>query len=450
MDSKPSGAGYKVPQTRKCLKGKPETGNYIITHMTEDQQQLKQEALRLHKKWRGKLSIDSKVPVAGNHDLSLAYTPGVAEPCRRIAADPALVDVYTGRWNTVAVVSDGSAVLGLGNIGARAALPVMEGKSVLFKEFGAVDAFPICIDSQDAAEIIKTVKLLEPSFGGINLEDISAPRCFEVEARLIEECDIPIFHDDQHGTAVVVTAAAMNSCRLTGLPLESLNIVINGAGAAGIAIARMFYDMGVEEIVLCDTKGIIDGGRGDLTPVKHDLVSWTNPRHKKGDLAAAMKGTNMFIGVSVKDAVSPEMVASMAEGSAVFAMANPDPEILPDRARAAGAAVVATGRSDFANQVNNVLGFPGIFRGALDVRAAVINNEMKTAASRALADLVGDDLSPDYIIPQPFDLRVAPAVAAAVAEAAAKSGVARDPKPPAQISQNTRLMLEAITGNRTS
>jgi len=408
---------------------------------TEDRNNIQEEALRLHEQWRGKLSIESKVPVSDIHALSIAYTPGVAEPCRRIAEDPGLVDIYTGRWNTVAVVSDGSAVLGLGNIGARAALPVMEGKSVLFKAFGAVDAFPICVGTQDAGDIVRTVKLLEPSFGGINLEDIAAPRCFEVESRLIEECDIPVFHDDQHGTAVVVLAAAINACRLAGRPLEDLDIVINGAGAAGIAIARMFHSMGVREIVLCDTKGIVAAGRSDLTPVKQDLIRWTNPRGKQGDLAAAMKGASLFVGVSVKDAVTREMVASMAEGAAVFAMANPDPEILPGDALAAGAAVVATGRSDFPNQVNNVLGFPGIFRGALDVRARLINQEMKVAAARALADLVGDQLSDACIIPQPFDLRVAPAVASAVAAAAAATGVARETKTPAEVAAHTRQML---------
>ncbi|MHB0867659.1 MAG: NAD(P)-dependent malic enzyme [Thermoleophilia bacterium] len=411
--------------------------------MTENnrQQSLRAEALKLHEQWRGKLSIESKVSVADNHALSIAYTPGVAEPCLRIADDPSLVDVYTGRWNTVAVVSDGSAVLGLGNIGARAAMPVMEGKSCLFKVFGAVDAFPICIDSQDADDIVRTVKLLEPTFGGINLEDIAAPRCFEVESRLIEECDIPIFHDDQHGTAVVVLAAAINSCRLTGLPIEELDIVINGAGAAGIAIARMFSSVGVREIVLCDTKGIVGADRGDLTPVKQELLTWTNPRRKNGDLARAMKGTNLFVGVSVKDAVTPAMVSAMGAAAAVFAMANPDPEILPEDARAAGAAVVATGRSDFPNQVNNVLGFPGIFRGSLDVRASVINQEMKVAAARALADLVTDPTA-DYIIPEPFDPRVAPAVAGAVAAAAVKSGVARQPRSAAEVAANTRSMLE--------
>src|SRR5665811_2091875 len=364
---------------------------------------LQEEALALHEQWRGKLSIESKVPVADKHALSIAYTPGVAEPCRRIAADPGLVDLYTGRWNTVAVVSDGSAVLGLGNIGARAAMPVMEGKSVLFKAFGAVDAFPICIDSQDPDDIVRTVKLLEPSFGGINLEDISAPNCFEVERRLIEECDIPVFHDDQHGTAVVVIAAAINSCKVTGRALTDLKVVMNGAGAAGIAIARMFLSAGVTDIILCDTGGIIGKHRRDLTPVKLATTEWTNSGNREGDLAAAMKGANLFVGVSAKGAVTPEMVTSMEKDAIVMAMANPDPEILPEEALHAGAAVVATGRSDFPNQVNNVLGFPGIFRGTLDVRASVINEEMKIAAAMALADLAGDALSPEYIIPEAFD-----------------------------------------------
>ena len=402
---------------------------------------LQEEALALHEQWRGKLSIDSKVPVDDKHALSIAYTPGVAEPCRRIAADPALVDTYTGRWNTVAVVSDGSAVLGLGNIGARAALPVMEGKSVLFKSFGAVDAFPICLGSQDADDIVRTVKLLEPSFGGINLEDISAPTCFEVERRLIELCDIPVFHDDQHGTAVVVLSAAMNACKVTGRKLEESKVVINGAGAAGIAIARMFHDMGVREIMLCDTKGIIGAHRSDLSPVKQEVARWTNTACREGDLAAAMAGASLFVGVSVKDAVSKEMVASMQKDPIVLAMANPDPEILPDDALEAGAAVVATGRSDFPNQVNNVLGFPGIFRGALDVRASVINLEIKIAASRALAGLVGEKLSAGCIIPEAFDLRVAPAVAAAVAGAAVESGVAREPRSPEEVAASTRRML---------
>ncbi len=404
---------------------------------------LRDEALRLHRRWRGKLSIESRAPVGDEHALAIAYTPGVAEPCREIARDPSLLDTYTGRWNTVAVVTDGSAVLGLGDIGARAALPVMEGKAVLFKVFGAVDAFPLCVESRDVDEIVRTVKLLEPGFGGINLEDIAAPACFEIERRLMEECDIPVFHDDQHGTAVVVLAAAINACRLTGRSLEETRVVINGAGAAGVAIAGMLRSRGTRDITVCDSSGIIGDHRRDLGPVKRELASWTNPAGRTGGLAEALAGADMFIGVSVKGALSPEMVASMSEGPIVFAMANPDPEILPDPAREAGAAVVATGRSDFPNQVNNVLGFPGIFRGALDVRAAAINEEMKAAAAAALADLVADELEPEYILPRAFDLRVAPAVAAAVAGAAAASGVARDPREPEEVAAAAREMLAA-------
>jgi malate dehydrogenase (oxaloacetate-decarboxylating) len=408
---------------------------------SDRQKSLLREALELHRKWHGKLSIESKVPVADMHALSIAYTPGVAEPCREIARDPALLDTYTGRWNTVAVVTDGSAVLGLGNIGARAALPVMEGKAVLFKAFGAVDAFPICINSQDVDDIVRTVQLLEPSFGGINLEDIAAPHCFEIERRLTKECDIPVFHDDQHGTAVVVLAAAINACRVTGRKLKDLEIVINGAGAAGITIAKIFYSAGVREIVLCDTKGIVSSHRSDLTPSKQDVAAWSNPHGKEGDLAEAMKGADMFVGVSVGGVVSRQMVASMAKDPVVFAMANPVPEIMPGDAKAAGAAVVATGRSDFPNQVNNVLGFPGIFRGALDVRAAEINLEMKMAAAHTLADLVADKLGPDCIMPPAFDLRVAPAVAAAVAGAAIESGVARQPKNPQEVATEAGRLL---------
>ncbi len=402
---------------------------------------LEQEALERHREWRGKLSIDSKVPVSDQHALAIAYTPGVAAPCRQIAADPRLIDEYTGRWNTVAVVSDGSAVLGLGNIGARASLPVMEGKAVLFKTFGGVDAFPVCIDSQKIDDIVRTVRLLEPSFGGVNLEDIAAPNCFEIERRLSKTCDIPIFHDDQHGTAVVVLAAAINACRVTGRRIEDLRIVINGAGAAGITIARIFRAAGVAEILLCDSNGIIGMHRNDLNAAKQELAGWTNPDRKEGGLAEAMRGASLFVGVSVAGMVSTAMVASMAKRPLVFAMANPDPEILPEAALAAGAAVVATGRSDFPNQVNNVLGFPGIFRGALDVRAGAINLEMKLAAAGALAELVGDNLSEDYIIPRPFDLRVAPAVAAAVAGAAVKSGVARRPRRPEEVAAGARSLL---------
>ncbi len=411
-----------------------------------DSDPLKQEALRLHRQWRGKLSIESKAPVDDDRSLAIAYTPGVAEPCREIERDPGLLDVYTGRWNTVAVVSDGSAVLGLGNIGARASLPVMEGKCVLFKAFGAVDAFPLCVESSDVDDIVRTVKLLQPSFGGVNLEDIAAPACFEIERRLVGECDIPVFHDDQHGTAVVVLAAVLNACRVTGRDIGSLRVVINGAGAAGVAIARMLNSQGVADIILCDRGGIIGSHRHDLTPVKREVLDWTNSGGREGGLAEAMKGSSLFIGVSVKGAVTPEMVSSMESGPIVLAMANPDPEIMPDQAKEAGAAVVATGRSDFPNQVNNVLGFPGIFRGALDVRAAVINEEMKAAAAGALADLVGEELSAENIIPRAFDLRVAPAVAAAVAGAAADSGVAREPRDPSEVEASAREMLAAGGG----
>ncbi len=411
--------------------------------MNEDERltSLQKEALRLHEQWRGKLSIDSKVSVDDDRALAIAYTPGVAEPCREIARDPLLVDRYTGRWNTVAVVTDGSAVLGLGDIGARAALPVMEGKSVLFKAFGAVDAFPICIGSRDVDDIVRTVKLLEPSFGGVNLEDIAAPACFEIERRLVGECDIPIFHDDQHGTAVVVLAAAINAGRVTGREPSQLKTVINGAGAAGIAIARMLRAEGVEDIIICDSNGIVGTHRGGLSPVKQEIASWTNRDGREGGLAEAMEGAGLFIGVSVKDAVTPPMIASMERRAIVLAMANPDPEILPGEATRAGAAVVATGRSDFPNQVNNVLGFPGIFRGALDVRASAITEGMKAAAAHALADLVGDDLSAENIIPRAFDLRVAPAVAAAVAGAAVEDGVARDPREPGEVAEAARAML---------
>lgn len=428
---------------RLVISCNQETYTNIIPSMNENERlsELQREALRLHEQWRGKLSIDSKVPVDDELALAIAYTPGVAEPCRKIAREPQLIDRYTGRWNTVAVVTDGSAVLGLGNIGARAALPVMEGKSVLFKAFGAVDAFPLCIESQDPDDIVRTVRLLEPSFGGVNLEDIGAPDCFEIERRLVEECDIPIFHDDQHGTAVVVLAAVINASRVTGRDPSGLKTVINGAGAAGIAIARMLRAEGVQDITICDRNGVIGSHREGLSPIKQEVASWTNPSGCKGDLAAAMKGTNLFIGVSVKDAVSPGMVASMEEGPIVLAMANPDPEILPEDAIRAGAAVVATGRSDFPNQVNNVLGFPGIFRGALDVRAAAITENMKAAAAHALADLVEEDLSAGNIIPRAFDLRVAPAVAAAVAGAAVADGIAREPRDAEAIAASTRAML---------
>ncbi|MHB9150654.1 MAG: NAD(P)-dependent malic enzyme [Thermoleophilia bacterium] len=402
---------------------------------------IQEEALRLHTEWRGKIEVCSRVDVACSHDLSTAYTPGVAEPCRAIHKDPSLVDVYTRRWNLVAVVSDGSAVLGLGNIGPKAAMPVMEGKAVLFKAFAGVDAFPICLDTQDPDEIVRTVQLLVPTFGGVNLEDISAPRCFDIERRLKESTDIPIFHDDQHGTAVVVMSGIINACRITQRELSDLHVVVNGAGAAGIACAKLLLDVGVKDLVLCDSHGIVCSERDDLNPVKRQMLERTNKQDKCGSLATALEGANCFIGVSVKDAVTPEMVRSMEKDPIIFAMANPDPEIDPNLARQAGAAVVGTGRSDYPNQVNNVLGFPGIFRGALDVRASDITENMKIAAAHALADLVGDDLSAEHVMPEAFDLRVAPAVAAAVARAAIEEGKARDPKDPELVRRHAEEML---------
>lgn len=405
---------------------------------------IQEEALQLHETWRGKIEVVSRVGVSCRHDLSTAYTPGVAEPCRAIAKNPALVDLYTRRWNLVAVVSDGSAVLGLGNIGPKAALPVMEGKSVLFKAFAGVDAFPVCLDSQDPDEIVRAVQMLVPTFGGVNLEDISAPRCFEIEHRLKETTEIPIFHDDQHGTAVVVLSGIINACRLTGRGLGDLHCVINGAGSAGIAIAKLLLDVGAKDIILCDSYGIVCSRRDDLNPAKREMLDRTNKRDLCGTLADAMQGANCFIGVSVKDAATPDMVRSMDNDAIIFAMANPDPEILPDLAREAGAAVVGTGRSDFPNQVNNVLGFPGIFRGALDVRASDINEAMKIAAAHALANLVGGAVSPEYVIPDACDLRVAPVVAAAVAQAAVESGVARDPRDPEWVKRHTEELVGLV------
>jgi malate dehydrogenase (oxaloacetate-decarboxylating) len=386
----------------------------------------REEALRRHSAWRGKFEIAARAPLANKDDLSTAYTPGVAEPCRRIHAEPNLVFEYTRRWNLVAVVTDGSAVLGLGNIGPEAAYPVMEGKAILFKSFGDVDGFPVCLATQDVDKIVETVCMIAPTFGGINLEDISAPRCFAVEERLIEALDIPVFHDDQHGTAVVTLAAMFNALRLTGVALGTLRIVINGSGAAGIAIAKLLHLLGARQIVMVDSKGIVQRDRKDLNDMKRAILGITNPSHLRGDLAAALRGANVFIGVSVANLVSPEMVRSMAAQPIIFAMANPDPEILPDAARAAGARIVGTGRSDFPNQINNVLGFPGIFRGALDVRARRITDGMKIAAARALAACVPDNaLREEFILPSPLDRTVAPQVATAVAEAARKENIAR-------------------------
>lgn len=384
------------------------------------------ESLKLHEKLRGKLEIVSRAPVKSKDDLSLAYTPGVAAACLEIKEHPEKSFDLTRRWNTVAVVTDGTAVLGLGDIGPEAGMPVMEGKCVLFKEFGGVDAIPLCIRSKDVDEIVNTVALLSGSFGGINLEDIAAPRCFEIEEKLKKCTDIPIFHDDQHGTAIVTVAALFNALKLTGKKLENLSVVFSGAGAAGVAIAKLLNALGVKDIVLCGRKGIISRGDDTLNDSQKELAGWTNSQNKKGSLADAIVGADVFIGVSAPGVLTPEMVKTMAKDAIVFAMANPVPEIMPDLALEAGALVVGTGRSDFPNQINNVLAFPGVFRGAFDVKARDINEEMKLAAAKAIADLVSDaELSPDYIIPKPFDDRVAAAVAKAVAEAAVSSGVAR-------------------------
>ncbi len=374
-----------------------------------------EKALLLHEKWNGKLETVSKTPVKSREDLALAYTPGVAEPCKVIAEDKEAVYKYTMKANTVAVVSDGSAVLGLGNIGPHAAMPVMEGKAVLFKEFGGVNAVPICLDTQDTEEIIKAVTYLAPGFGGINLEDISAPRCFEIEERLKATLDIPVFHDDQHGTAIVVLAGIINALKVVGKKKEDCRIVVNGAGSAGIAITKLLLTYGFPHITMCDKIGIVSKDAQGLNYMQQKMTEVTNPENKTGSLADAMKGADIFIGVSAPNIVSPEMVASMNQDAILFAMANPVPEIMPDVAKAAGAKVVGTGRSDFPNQVNNVVAFPGIFRGALEGRAKQITEEMKLAAANAIASLVSEDeLNEDNILPQPFDPRVADMVANAV------------------------------------
>ena len=383
------------------------------------------ESLRLHYEWQGKIEVVARAKVDNKDALSLAYTPGVAQPCLEIQKDINKSYELTRRSNLVAVITDGSAVLGLGDIGPEAGMPVMEGKCVLFKEFGGVDAFPLCIRTKDVDEFVNTVALLCGSFGNINLEDIAAPRCFEIERKLKEKADIPIFHDDQHGTAVICSAGIINALKLVGKKIEDCTAVFNGAGAAGVAIAKLFTSMGMGNIIMCDRKGIICDG-DDLAPAKQDIADFTNKNHVRGSLADAMKGADIFIGVSAPGVVTEEMIKSMAKDPIVLAMANPVPEIMPDIAKAAGAAVVGTGRSDFPNQINNVLAFPGIFRGALDVRASDINEEMKIAAAKALAGLVSDEeLCADYIIPKPFDPRVGKTVAAAVAQAARDSGVAR-------------------------
>ena len=385
------------------------------------------ESLRLHGEWRGKIEVVTRVPVENKDDLSLAYTPGVAQPCLEIQKDVDKSYDLTRRWNMCLVVTDGSAVLGLGNIGPEAGMPVMEGKCVLFKAFGDVDAFPLCIKSNDVDEIVNTIYLISGSFGGVNLEDISAPRCFEIEKKLKEKCDIPIFHDDQHGTAIITLAGLTNALKVVGKKKEDVRIVMNGAGAAAISIARLLLTAGFKDITLCDRKGAIYEGRPEgMNPIKEEMAKVTNLAKKSGSLADMLVGADVFIGVSAPGAVTTEMVKTMNKDAVVFACANPTPEIFPDDAKAGGAKVVSTGRSDFPNQINNVLAFPGIFRGAFDVRAKEINDEMKLAASEALANLITDEeLSPEYIIPKAFDKRVGPAVAKAVAEAAKRTGVAR-------------------------
>jgi malate dehydrogenase (oxaloacetate-decarboxylating) len=385
-----------------------------------------EEALKKHSQWKGKIEVISRVPLKTRDDLSIAYTPGVAAPCLAIEKDPDLSYEYTRRSNLVAVITDGTAVLGLGDIGPLAAMPVMEGKSALFKEFGDVDAIPICVASKDTEEIIKTVRLISGSFGGINLEDISAPRCFEIERRLQEECDIPVFHDDQHGTAVVTLAAVINALKLTNRKIENIKAVTSGAGAAGIAIVKLLIAMGLKNVIMCDRHGAIYKGRDGQNHEKKLIADITNQNCEKGTLAEVIKGADLFIGVSAPNCVTEEMVKSMAPQPILFPMANPDPEILPELAKKAGAAVVGTGRSDYPNQINNVLAFPGIFRGALDVRASRINDEMNIAAARAIAESVpADKLCSEYIIPDALDHQMAQRVAEAVRNAAIETGVAR-------------------------
>jgi malate dehydrogenase (oxaloacetate-decarboxylating) len=403
---------------------------------------LREEALHMHRVNKGKLESKSKVQVLNADDLSLAYSPGVAEPCKEIYDKPETVYEYTMKGNMVAVVTDGTAVLGLGNIGPEAALPVMEGKAVLFKSFAGVDAFPICLNTTDVEEIIKTVKLLEPTFGGVNLEDIAAPRCFEIEERLKKEINIPVFHDDQHGTAIVTVAGLLNALKIVNKKMSEIKVIANGAGAAGIAIIKLLHSFGVRDIIMCDTKGSIYEGRPvGMNDVKNEVAKFTNRDNQPGSLEEVIVGADVFIGVSAEGALSSDMVKKMNRDAIIFAMANPNPEILPDVAKAAGAAVVGTGRSDYPNQVNNVLAFPGIFRGALDVRATHINEKMKIAAVEAIAGLIDETkLHVDYVIPAPFDPRVAPEVAAAVAKAAMETGVARLKMDPEEIKEKTRKL----------
>ena len=404
---------------------------------------LRDDALEFHKASGGKIAIHSKVPCATAKDLSLAYTPGVAEPCREIEKNPDDVYLYTSKGNIVAVVTDGTAVLGLGDIGSLASIPVMEGKAILFKNFAGIDAFPIAVASKDPNVIVNTVAAIQPVFGGINLEDISAPRCFEVETRLKKILNIPVFHDDQHGTAVVALAALINALKVVGKSFPSLRVAVSGAGAAGTAVTKFLYSFGAKDVILCDSRGVIHQGRTDLNPSKREIAQLTNPRNVSGTLADAISGADVFLGLSVAGIVTPQMVRSMAKDAIVFAMANPVPEIMPDLAMQAGARVVATGRSDFPNQVNNVLGFPGIFRGALDVRASDINEAMKVAASHAIAGLV-ENVSEKCIIPSPLDRRVVPAVAAAVARAAIETGVARVPMDPAEVGRRAEAWVSAL------
>ena len=405
---------------------------------------LRDDALKMHKENQGKLSVHSKVPLRNAKDLSLAYSPGVAEPCMDIYEDESKVYDYTMKGNLVAVVSNGTAVLGLGNIGPKAAMPVMEGKALLFKSFADVDAFPICLDTTDSDKIVETVKLLEPTFGGVNLEDIAAPECFEIEDRLRKICNIPVFHDDQHGTAIVTAAGLLNALKLADKKIEEIRVVANGAGSAGVAIVKLLLNMGVKDVILCDTKGIIYEGRpAGMNSFKEEMARITNKEQKQGSLADALVGADVFVGVSAPGAVTKEMVRSMNPDSIIFAMANPVPEIMPEEAKEAGALVVGTGRSDFPNQVNNVLAFPGIFRGALDVQAKEINEEMKLAAVYAIAGLIADEeLHADYVIPDPFDRRVAAHVAAAVANAAMETGVAQKLVNPENVKERLLALAE--------
>ena len=405
---------------------------------------LRDDALNMHKENRGKLSIVSKVPLHNAEDLSLAYSPGVAEPCKDIFQDESKVYDYTVKGNLVAVVSNGTAVLGLGNIGPKAAMPVMEGKALLFKSFADVDAFPLCLDTTDSDKIVETVKLLEPTFGGVNLEDIAAPACFEIEDRLRKICNIPIFHDDQHGTAIVTAAGLLNALKLADKKIEEIHVVINGAGSAGVAIVKLLLSMGVKDVILCDTTGIIYEGRpSGMNSFKVEMARMTNKKQKQGSLADALVGADVFVGVSAPGVVTKEMVCSMNPDSIIFALANPEPEIMPEEAKEAGALVIGTGRSDFPNQVNNVLAFPGIFRGALDVQAKEINEEMKLAAVHAIAGLIAEeDLHTHYVIPDPFDRRVAAHVAEAVANAAIKTGVARKLINPESVKERLLALTE--------